>query len=112
MPGFSAILTQLIFEHSLRGLGWKLGRFKYLLIGVLPADLLWSGGLRHHLDQRAGQFQSGSADREYQRLFHGPCRKSGVRLFISGIWAYWEYSAGCSPAPARKSAGAGCSSRN
>lgn len=33
MPGVSALLTQLIFEHSLRGMGWKPGRFKYLLLG-------------------------------------------------------------------------------
>lgn len=53
MPGFSAILTQLIFEHSLRGLGWKLGRFKYLLIGYcLPIlyglvvyGITWASGL-------------------------------------------------------------------
>ena len=53
MPGFSAILTQLIFEHSLRGMGWKLGRFKYLLIGYcLPIfyglvvyGITWTSGL-------------------------------------------------------------------
>ncbi len=31
-PGVAGILTQLIFEHSLRGMGWKLGKFKYLLL--------------------------------------------------------------------------------
>jgi membrane protease YdiL (CAAX protease family) len=53
VPGFSAILTQLIFEHSLRGLGWKPGRFKYLLIGYfLPIvyglvvyGITWTSGL-------------------------------------------------------------------
>ena len=53
MPGFSAILTQLIFEHSLRRMGWKLGRFKYLLIGYcLPIfyglavyGITWASGL-------------------------------------------------------------------
>jgi membrane protease YdiL (CAAX protease family) len=30
-PGLAGMATQLIYEHSLRGLGWKLGRFKYLL---------------------------------------------------------------------------------
>jgi membrane protease YdiL (CAAX protease family) len=30
-PGVAAIITQLIFERSLRGMGWKLGRAKYLL---------------------------------------------------------------------------------
>ena len=37
MPGISALVTQLIYEHSLRGMGWKPGRFKYLLLGyVIP----------------------------------------------------------------------------
>jgi len=37
VPGFSGLLTQLIFEHSLRGMGWAPGRFKYLLLGyVIP----------------------------------------------------------------------------
>jgi membrane protease YdiL (CAAX protease family) len=30
-PGVSALITQLIFQRSLRGLGWKPGKFKYLL---------------------------------------------------------------------------------
>jgi uncharacterized protein len=29
-PGIAGMLTQLIYEHSLRGLGWKPGKFKYL----------------------------------------------------------------------------------
>lgn len=37
MPGLSALLTQLIYEHSLRGLGWQPGRFKFLALGyVIP----------------------------------------------------------------------------
>jgi len=32
-PGVAAMITQLIFHHSLRGLGWKPGKFKYLLAG-------------------------------------------------------------------------------
>lgn len=35
MPGLSGILTQLIFEHTLRGMGWKLGKARYLLIAYL-----------------------------------------------------------------------------
>ena len=34
-PGISGLLTQLIHEHSLRGMGWKLGKAKYLLIAYL-----------------------------------------------------------------------------
>jgi uncharacterized protein len=34
-PGIAAIITQLIFNRSLRGLGWKPGKFKYLLTAFL-----------------------------------------------------------------------------
>jgi membrane protease YdiL (CAAX protease family) len=30
-PGAAGIITQLIFQRSLRGMGWKPGKFKYLL---------------------------------------------------------------------------------
>jgi membrane protease YdiL (CAAX protease family) len=32
VPGVAGIITQLIYEHTLRGMGWKLGKAKYLLI--------------------------------------------------------------------------------
>jgi len=35
MPGLSGMITQLIFEKSLRGMGWKFGKAKYLLLGYL-----------------------------------------------------------------------------
>ncbi|MBE0685274.1 MAG: CPBP family intramembrane metalloprotease, partial [Anaerolineaceae bacterium] len=35
VPGVSGIITQLIFEHTLRGMGWKFGKAKYLLIAYL-----------------------------------------------------------------------------
>lgn len=34
-PGAAAMITQLIFERRISGLGWKPGRFKYLLIAFL-----------------------------------------------------------------------------
>jgi membrane protease YdiL (CAAX protease family) len=34
-PGLAGMLTQLIYEHTLRGLGWKLGKFKYLALAYL-----------------------------------------------------------------------------
>lgn len=34
-PGISGMATQLIYERSLRGMGWKLGKFKYLLLAYL-----------------------------------------------------------------------------
>jgi membrane protease YdiL (CAAX protease family) len=32
VPGVAGIITQLIYERTLRGMGWKLGKAKYLLI--------------------------------------------------------------------------------
>ncbi len=29
-PGIAALITQMIYQHNLRGLGWKPGKFKYL----------------------------------------------------------------------------------
>jgi uncharacterized protein len=34
-PGLAGIITQLVFEHSLKGLGWKPGKFKYLAMAYL-----------------------------------------------------------------------------
>jgi uncharacterized protein len=34
-PGLAAIVTQLIFNRSLRGMGWKLGQGRYLLASYL-----------------------------------------------------------------------------
>lgn len=34
-PGTAGIITQLVFEHSLRGMGWGLGKGKYLLLAYL-----------------------------------------------------------------------------
>lgn len=52
-PGIAGMATQLIYEHSLRGLGWKPGRFKYLALAyVLPLGycvvsygITWATGL-------------------------------------------------------------------
>ena len=52
-PGIAAIITQLIFHRSLHGLGWKPGRFKYLLlayllpvaIGLATYLIIWLTGL-------------------------------------------------------------------
>ncbi|MRR30227.1 hypothetical protein EG834_07870, partial [bacterium] len=35
MPGVSGMITQLIFEKSLRGMGWEFGKAKYMLLGYL-----------------------------------------------------------------------------
>lgn len=34
-PGAAGIATQLIYERSLKGMGWKLGKFKYLYLAYL-----------------------------------------------------------------------------
>lgn len=34
-PGAAGIITQLIFEHSLKGMGWKPGKFKYLALAYI-----------------------------------------------------------------------------
>ena len=34
-PGIAGMATQLIYEHTLRGMGWRFGPFKYLLIAFL-----------------------------------------------------------------------------
>ena len=34
-PGIAEIITQLVFEHSLKGMGWKPGKFKYLALAYL-----------------------------------------------------------------------------
>lgn len=32
VPGISGMATQLLYEHTLRGMGWKLGKARYLLL--------------------------------------------------------------------------------
>ncbi|MEN6436123.1 MAG: type II CAAX endopeptidase family protein [Anaerolineaceae bacterium] len=53
VPGISGIITQLIFERTLRGMGWKLGKFKYLLLAyfiplvycLVVYGITWLSGL-------------------------------------------------------------------
>ncbi|MCB0081793.1 MAG: hypothetical protein KDE47_12720, partial [Caldilineaceae bacterium] len=52
-PGVAAVLTQLLFQHNLRGLGWGLGKPRYLWVGYgLPLfyslvvyGIVWLTGL-------------------------------------------------------------------
>lgn len=52
-PGVAALITQLIFNGSLRGLGWKLGPGRYLLVGyglpaviaLLASGIMWVTGV-------------------------------------------------------------------
>ncbi|MCE1254020.1 MAG: hypothetical protein LWX83_10790, partial [Anaerolineae bacterium] len=34
-PGLAGLITQLVFNRSLRGMGWKPGKVKYLLLAYL-----------------------------------------------------------------------------
>ena len=52
-PGIAAILTQLIFQHNLRDMGWKAGKLKYwlwgyglpVLYGAVVYGIVWFTGL-------------------------------------------------------------------
>ncbi len=52
-PGIAAILTCLFFQRNLRGLGWKLGKPRYLLlgyalplfIGLVTYSVIWISGV-------------------------------------------------------------------
>ena len=51
--GIAAIITQLIFQRNLRGMGWKPGHFKYLLFayllpvgyGLISYAIIWLSGM-------------------------------------------------------------------
>jgi len=53
VPGVSGIITQLIYERTLRGMGWKLGKAKYLILayflpliyGLVVYGITWISGL-------------------------------------------------------------------
>jgi len=34
-PGLAAVITYLVFEHSLRPIGWKPGKIQYLILGLV-----------------------------------------------------------------------------
>ena len=41
-PGVAAILTQLLFQRNLRGMGWGVGKAKYWLVGYgFPGAPRW-----------------------------------------------------------------------
>lgn len=52
-PGIATIITCLIFQRNLRGLGWKLGKLKYILlcyilplmVGLFTYSIIWITGL-------------------------------------------------------------------
>jgi membrane protease YdiL (CAAX protease family) len=58
-PGLAAVITYLVFERSLRPVGWRLGKIQYLLLGlVIPViycligyGLVWLTGRGKYIGQ-------------------------------------------------------------
>lgn len=81
-PGIAAIITQLIFERSLRGMGWKLRPIKYQLVSYLtPLGyalvaylVLWGCGLGH--------FAPGDVQQEISAQMNLPASLS-TPIFVS-----------------------------
>lgn len=51
-PGIAALVTQFLFQGNVRGLGWQLGKPKYLVLGyaiplytIVPYVIVWITGL-------------------------------------------------------------------
>lgn len=85
-PGVAGIITQLIFEHSLKGMGWKPGKFKYLALAyIIPVlyclvvyGLTWTTGL--------GTVPSSEFMKNLSIQYPGLSGPSGLLLF-TGIMA-------------------------
>ena len=53
VPGLAAVITYIVFEHSLKPIGWQLGKVSYLIAGLiipiiycfLEYGLVWLSGL-------------------------------------------------------------------
>jgi membrane protease YdiL (CAAX protease family) len=82
-PGVAGIATQLIFEHSLKGLGWKPGKFKYLgLAYIVPViyclvvyGLTWFTGL--------GTFPSSVFMKDLAVSYPGFSGTTGLMIFTA-----------------------------
>lgn len=81
-PGIAAIITQLVFERSLRGLGWKFKPAKYQLVSYLtPLGyalvaylFLWGAGL--------GRFAPGEVQQEISSQMNLPASLSSPTFVI------------------------------
>ncbi|MBN2136157.1 MAG: CPBP family intramembrane metalloprotease [Acidobacteria bacterium] len=66
-PGIAAIVTCLIFQRNLRGLGWKLGKIKYIALSyffplfatLIAYSIIWITGLAKF--QMVEQYQFGTS---------------------------------------------------
>ncbi|BCY17726.1 hypothetical protein hrd7_15750 [Leptolinea sp. HRD-7] len=82
-PGVAGIITQLIFEHSLKGMGWKPGKFKYLALAyVVPLlyclvvyGFTWISGL--------GTFPSAEFLKDLAASYPGLSGTQGLLIFTA-----------------------------
>jgi membrane protease YdiL (CAAX protease family) len=115
-PGLAAIVTYLVFERSLRPIGWSPGPIRYLILGlVIPAiyclvayGLAWLTGMGRY----TGQIPSGFLVLLATLLFQGTLSAAleeigwrgllvpkmmrltgftGTALVTGLIWAVWHY---------------------
>jgi membrane protease YdiL (CAAX protease family) len=115
-PGLAAIITYLVFERSLRPIGWKPGKIQYLILGlVIPIiycligyGIVWLSGR----GQYNGQFPPSFATFIVIMLFNGTLSAlleeiawrgflvpkmmeltsfTNTALITGLIWAVWHY---------------------
>jgi uncharacterized protein len=81
-PGVAGIITQLMFEHTLKGMGWKPGKFKYLALAyIIPVGyclvvygITWLTGL--------GTFPSTEFVNELAKSYPGLSGPYAVLIFV------------------------------
>jgi len=84
-PGVAAMITQLIFQRSLRGLGWKPGKFKYLLLSygmplayvVVVYAIVWLTGL--------GTFNPGQLVQQIAAQYHIEVHSTISFVIVYGV---------------------------
>jgi len=82
-PGVAGMITQLIFERSLKGMGWKPGKFKYLALAyIIPViyclvvyGITWSTGL--------GSFPSAAFMEDLSKSYPGLSGTTGIAIFVA-----------------------------
>jgi uncharacterized protein len=84
-PGVAAMITQLFFTHSLRGMGWKPGKFKYLLASygvplayaLVVYAIIWLTGL--------GAFNPASLVTQAAAQYHIQVHSQVLFVIVYGI---------------------------
>lgn len=84
-PGLAGMLTQFIYERTLRGLGWKLGPFKYLAAAyLLPLGyalviygITWLTGL--------GGFPAPEMMAQIDQQLGGITRSPALQILLAGV---------------------------